>query len=95
MNWHWRKVTVAEAEARHPGNPDVPRLQHVFGGLHSEWEALKAAMQPGDELYAFESSPGILAGLGWPERFRSRPRWQGGAESRDAVKLRATQTAES
>jgi len=54
---NWRKTTVAEAEARHPGNPDVPRLQHVFGGLHREWEALKAAMQPGDELYAFHSSP--------------------------------------
>lgn len=54
---NWRKTTVAEAEAMHPGNPDRPGREKPFGGVVREWEALKAAMQPGDELYLFHSSP--------------------------------------
>jgi hypothetical protein len=51
---HWQKTTVAEAESEHPGNP---KMEKPFGFLNAQWEALKSAMQPDDELYAFHSSP--------------------------------------
>jgi hypothetical protein len=54
---HWRKMTVGEAEAKHCGHPGMPGMEKPFGFLNAQWEALKAAMQPGDELYAFRSSP--------------------------------------
>jgi hypothetical protein len=59
--WLDKKVSIAEAEAEHPGVRDERRVQRMpeiakpFGFQHSEWEALKAAMQPGDELWTFAS----------------------------------------
>ena len=40
--WETDRLTVDEVEAAYPG-------------MKPEWEALKAAMQPGDELWAFSS----------------------------------------
>ena len=47
-----RKTTVAEVEARYPGHADK-----LFGRFLPHWEGLKAAMQPGDELYLYHSTP--------------------------------------
>jgi hypothetical protein len=44
-------VTIEEVEAHHPGRDGVP-----MGGLSARWKALKAAMQPGDELRYYTSS---------------------------------------
>jgi hypothetical protein len=52
-----RKKTVREAEARHAGHPGMLGMEKPFGFLNAQWEALKAAMLPEDELYAFHSSP--------------------------------------
>ena len=46
---HWRKTTVAEAEAKYPGKPNVPGMEKPFGLINAQWEALKAEMQPGDD----------------------------------------------
>lgn len=59
--WLDERITVAEAERRHPGIRDErlarhPELGRPFGGLNAEWEALKAQMEPGDELWTFLSS---------------------------------------
>ena len=54
---NWRKTTVAEAEAKYPGKPNVPGMEKPFGYINVKWEALKAEMHPGDELYAFRSPP--------------------------------------
>jgi len=57
----WLKTTLEDAEARHPG------LQHPSSLLYRDWQALKAAMQPADEIFAFHSSPEswrALAGRG-------------------------------
>ena len=62
------RKTIAELEAEntrrldqiHESDRSGPRaamLLQVFGGLNAEWEALKARMQPGDELWTFASSP--------------------------------------
>jgi hypothetical protein len=51
----WREMTVSEAEAAHPGRR--PGTEKPFGFNNAKWEALKAAMRPGDELYAFCTSP--------------------------------------
>jgi len=62
------RKTIAELEAEHTRRPDQihesdrsgPRaamLLQAFGGLNAKWEALKASMQPGDELWTFASSP--------------------------------------
>lgn len=50
-----RTITVEQAEAENPGVPSVPALAKPFGGVSGQWERLKAAMQPGDELIAFHS----------------------------------------
>ncbi|WP_267426741.1 hypothetical protein [Methylobacterium sp. GC_Met_2] len=50
-----RVITVEQAEAENPGVPSVPDLAKPFGGVNGQWERLKAAMQPGDELVAFNS----------------------------------------
>jgi hypothetical protein len=58
---HWRKTTVGEAEAQHSGHPDMPGMEKPFGFLNAQWEALKAAMLPGDELYSIaRRNPGSL-----------------------------------
>jgi hypothetical protein len=44
--WLDKKISVEEAEAAHP---------EPFGFQSQAWEALKAAMQPGDELWTFAS----------------------------------------
>ena len=64
-----RRVSVAEAEADYyaevrqlfgsaPGRQDrneshARTLQKPFGFQNEQWEALKAQMQPGDELWEF------------------------------------------
>jgi len=53
----WTRTTVEDAEAQYPGNPKRPGAEKPFGFISDQWEALKAAMQPGDELYAYRSSP--------------------------------------
>jgi hypothetical protein len=58
--WLDKKMSIAEAEAAHPGVNDervqrMPEIAKPFGFLNSQWEALKAEMQPGDELWSFAS----------------------------------------
>ena len=50
-----RTITIEQAEADNPGVASVPALARPFGGVHAQWEALKASTRPGDELVAFES----------------------------------------
>jgi hypothetical protein len=62
VQWLVKKVTIAEAEASHPGIRDertarFPEAAKPFGFQHAEWEALKAKMLPGDELWEFDSPP--------------------------------------
>ena len=59
-SWLDKKVTIAEAEAAHPGISDervqrFPDAAKPFGFKSGQWEAIKAAMQPGDELWTFIS----------------------------------------
>jgi hypothetical protein len=57
----WRKTTLEAAEARHPGLVNASSL------IYREWQALRSALQPGDEIFAFHSSPEAwraLAGRG-------------------------------
>ena len=59
-SWLDKKVTIAEAEAAHPGVNDervqqMPEIAKPFGFQNKVWEELKAAMQPGDELWTFSS----------------------------------------
>jgi len=62
------RKTVAELEAENTLRPDQlsqsdqtgPRAAMMlkpFAFLNDKWEALKARMQPGDELWTFASSP--------------------------------------
>jgi hypothetical protein len=58
--WLDKKITIAEAEAEHPGIKDervqrFPDAAKPFGFKNGQWEAIKAAMQPGDELWTFAS----------------------------------------
>ena len=62
--WLRDKVTVEAVEADNPGLPDederkkrYPEAAKPFGFQHAEWQALKAEMQPGDELWTFTSPP--------------------------------------
>ena len=60
--WLQKKISVAEAETAYPGVKDdrsarVPDATKPFGFRHQEWEDLKAAMLPGDEIWTFASSP--------------------------------------
>jgi len=60
--WLQRKLTIAEAEAEHPGITDerivrVPDAAKPFGFQHREWEEFKASMLPGDEIWTFSSPP--------------------------------------
>jgi hypothetical protein len=59
-SWLEKKVSVEEAEALHPGVHDertarMPEIGKPFGFMHGQWEALKAQMQAGDELWTFRS----------------------------------------
>ncbi len=68
IEWLRKKVTVAEAEASNPGISDdraarFPEAAKPFGFLHSEWEALKAKIMPGDELWTFASPAGSWKAL--------------------------------
>jgi hypothetical protein len=59
--WLIEKITVAEAEAAHPGIRDervrrFPDAAKPFGFNNDKWESLKSAMKPGDELWTFSSS---------------------------------------
>jgi hypothetical protein len=59
-SWLDKKITIAEAEAEHPGINDervqrFPDAAKPFGFRNGQWEAIKAAMQPGDELWTFAS----------------------------------------
>ena len=61
-DWLQKQITVAEAETAYPGITDdrvknFPDAGKPFGFRHAEWEALKAHMQPGDELWTFMSPP--------------------------------------
>lgn len=60
-DWLVEKITVAEAEAAHPGLRDerprrFPDAAKPFGFNNEKWQALKSMMQPGDELWIFCSS---------------------------------------
>jgi len=60
--WLQNTITVAQAEAENPGITDdrvakYPDAAQPFGFRHGDWEALKAQMQPGDELWTFASPP--------------------------------------
>jgi hypothetical protein len=68
------RKTIAELEAEFTLRPDQldesdragPRAQFLlkpFGGRNAQWEALKARMQPGDELWTFSSSAQSWADL--------------------------------
>lgn len=63
LEWLDEKITIEEAERRHPGMPDDDRVQRFpeirkpFGFLSPKWDALKAQMQPDDELWTFSSPP--------------------------------------
>jgi hypothetical protein len=50
-------MTVSEAEAAYPGYPRKRGAEKPFGFENARWEALKAAMREGDDLYAFCTSP--------------------------------------
>jgi hypothetical protein len=76
--WLRSKGTVAELEAEHLVD-SVP-----FGFCNGEWEALKAEMLPGDELWRF-SSP--------PEDWERRMGWEGVALVRDGEVVRFVVTA--
>jgi hypothetical protein len=58
--WLIRKISVEEAETEHPGINDervqkFPDIVKPFGFENGEWEALKAQIQPGDEIWTFAS----------------------------------------
>ena len=58
--WLDKKITVEAAEASHPGISDerverFPDLAKPFGGQSARWDALKAEMRPGDEIWTFSS----------------------------------------
>jgi hypothetical protein len=60
--WLQTPISVAQAEAAHPGITDdrvkrFPDAAKPFGFNNANWEALKAEMQPGDELWTYSSSP--------------------------------------
>jgi hypothetical protein len=80
--WLIKKISVAEAETDHPGINDervqrFPDIARPFGFQNGEWEALKAQMQPGDEIWTFASPriPGstTLAAQGWRSCGRAPP----------------------
>jgi hypothetical protein len=55
MEWLDEKITIEEAESTNATAPesDRPWAGKPFGGRNEEWEAMKAAMLPGDELWTF------------------------------------------
>ena len=58
--WLIEKISVEDAEMAHPGINDervqrFPDIARPFGFQNGEWEALKAQMQPGDEIWTFAS----------------------------------------
>jgi hypothetical protein len=62
ITWLEKKISVAEAEATYPGVKDdraarFPDAAKPFGFRHQQWEELKAAMMPGDEIWTFASPP--------------------------------------
>ena len=62
LDWLQNKVTIAEAEAEHPGITDeriarFPDAARPFGFQHQNWDKFKAAMLPGDEIWIFSSPP--------------------------------------
>lgn len=66
--WLQKKISVADAETAHPGIKDdrvarFPEAAKPFGFSHQQWEDLKAAMVPGDEIWTFTSPPESWSGL--------------------------------
>lgn len=66
--WLQKPISIAEAEAAYPGITDdrvkrFPDAAKPFGFMNADWEALKAEMQPGDELWTFSSPPASWQGL--------------------------------
>jgi hypothetical protein len=62
ITWLEKKISVAEAEATYPGVKDdsaarFPDAAKPFGFRHQQWEELKAAMMPGDDIWTFASPP--------------------------------------
>ncbi len=60
--WLQQRVTVAQAEASHPGVKDervkrFPDAAKPFGFRSRAWEDIKALMMPGDEIWTFSSPP--------------------------------------
>ena len=55
-SWLKRRLTVAEAEAEHMVRDDRLGPDPIpFGWSAAGWRALVAAMQPGDELWEYDS----------------------------------------
>jgi hypothetical protein len=58
--WLVEKISVKQAEQMFPGVNDertkfTPEIARPFGYQHDRWEALKAEMKTGDELWTFSS----------------------------------------
>jgi len=58
--WLVERVDVEQAEQMFPGVSDertklTPEIAKPFGYQHDQWEALKAEMKSGDELWTFSS----------------------------------------
>jgi hypothetical protein len=66
---HERPITVEEAERLHPGlagDSRAERHPHIvkpFGFQSGEWEALKAQIEPGDQLLEYATSADSWAHL--------------------------------
>ncbi len=54
-------VDAVEAANLYPYDGRVPHVPFGFG--NDKWQRFKAAMQPGDRLYAFSSAPESWAAL--------------------------------
>jgi hypothetical protein len=61
IEWLDERLTLEEIERKYTAKPDgldsisAAALNKPFGYQNARWEALKARMQPGDELWTFAS----------------------------------------
>ena len=60
-------VEQVEADNLHPDDGRVPQVP--FGFCHCEWLRFKEAMQPGDRIHHFRSSPESWEALGGREGY--------------------------
>ncbi len=53
-------IAALEAQNTYPNDERAtrfPELKRPFGFMNKQWEALKAQMRPGDEIWTFASPP--------------------------------------